>query len=49
MSGYAARLDGEGWRAVNVPDDCADDEYFTKEQPALAPFIPSPPEKGGAK
>jgi len=30
---YAVRKDGQGWRAVNDANDCADDEYFSETQP----------------
>lgn len=31
---YAIRKDGQGWRAVNGPEDVGDNEVFSAEQPA---------------
>ena len=36
---YAIRKDGQGWRAINVPEDVGPDETFSEEQPA--PIGPS--------
>lgn len=32
--GYAIRNDGQGWRAVDGPDDVTSDETFSESQPA---------------
>ena len=32
---YAIRKDGQGWRAVNTPDDVGSDEIFSDTMPAL--------------
>lgn len=32
---YAIRKDGQGWRAVNGPEDVVDDEIFSAEQPLI--------------
>lgn len=37
---YAVRNDGQGWRAVNGPDDVGPDEVFSVEQP-VAPNEPT--------
>ena len=37
---YAIRKDGQGWRAVNGPEDVGADEEFSEEQPA--PIGPLP-------
>lgn len=39
--GYAVRLDGRGWRAVESEDDCTEEETFSLEQPAV-PDLPNP-------
>lgn len=33
---YAIRKDGQGWRAVNGPEDVAEDETYSEAQPARA-------------
>lgn len=33
MSGYAIRLDGLGWRAVDGPEDIMEGEYFSENPP----------------
>lgn len=33
--GYAIRKDGNGWRAVDSVNDCADDEEFSENQPGI--------------
>lgn len=38
---YAIRKDGQGWRAVNGPDDVGPDENYSVTQPAPPPG-PSP-------
>lgn len=37
---YAIRIDLQGWRAVNGPEDCSVDEYYSETQPA--PLEPDP-------
>lgn len=41
MSGYAVRNDGQGWYAVNGPDDIGPDEWYTEETPPDP--VPLPP------
>lgn len=36
--GYAIRNDGQGWRAVDAPDDCTIDETFSEDQPQPSQF-----------
>lgn len=36
---YAVRKDGQGWRAVNGPDDVEDDENFSEQEPG--PLTPT--------
>lgn len=35
---YAIRHDGLGWRAVDSPSDCSQDEYYSAEQPNLTQY-----------
>ncbi|MFC3939632.1 tail fiber assembly protein [Pseudomonas gingeri NCPPB 3146 = LMG 5327] len=41
MSGYAVRNDGQGWRAVNGPEDLLPDEWYTESNPPDP--VPLPP------
>lgn len=39
--GYAARKDGQGWRAVNGPGDVGPEEFYSEEPIAIVQIPPT--------
>ena len=42
---YAVRKDGQGWRAVGGPEDVAEDEWYTEDNPPDPIALPPTPEE----